>query len=459
MSSTPSLTRRNFLVGASSLLALPVLGADVVARRQHSCIVIGSGLSGLAAAYRLSRAGWDVTVLEARDRVGGRVFSRRIGGENLVCEMGAEWVGEEHERVRALCKNLNIGLQRHRFAHERFLQNGRIGAPGKLESRFTPQGRAAWEAFKKKFQSYTEEQKQWMDKFDWATWLRNIGLPAEDVRLRDLSDSTDFGETIRDLGAFVGANEYMNAEASPTDWIDWKMIGGNDRLAHELARRVGAGHIHLGTPVHEIKQRKGQVFVRSGEQIWKADAVICTVPTRALTQIQFDPPLPSAQLNAADQLQYGRIVKTSVLYDEHFWKQDDFSMVCDTTSHYIFHATQNQKGKQGILTSYAIGDKADVLASQDEMRRMKIVAEEMAPIDELAPQLARAVASVPWQRDRWTQGAYAIYKPGQWFTLRPLLRRPHGKVLFAGEHIADWQGFMEGAVETGQAAADALLGK
>lgn len=459
MSHNPSLTRRNFLVGASAVLALPVLGADIGARQRRSCIIIGSGLSGLSAAYRLSRSGWDVTVLEARDRVGGRVFSRRMGVEGLVCEMGAEWVGEEHERVRALCKHLNIGLQRHGFSRERLLQNGRIHPTGKLETRLTPQGRAAWEAFKNKFQNYTEEQQKWMDKFDWATWLRNIGLPAEDVRLRDLSDSTDFGETIRDVGAFVGANEYLNAEASPTDWIDWKIIGGNGRLPYELARRVGTQHIHFNTPAHEIKQRKGQVSVRSGEQVWKADAVICTVPTRALTQIQFDPPLPSDQLNAANQLQYGRIVKTSVLYDERFWKQDDFSMVSDTTSHYIFHSTQNQKGRQGILTSYAIGDKADVLASQDELRRMKIVAGEVSPIDERAPELARAVASMPWQRDRWTQGAYAIYKPGQWFTLRPLLRRPHGQVLFAGEHIADWQGFMEGAVETGQAAADALLSK
>lgn len=224
-------------------------------------------------------------------------------------------------------------------------------------------------------------------------------------------------------------------------------------------RRVGTQHIHFNTPVHEIKQGQGRVSVRSGERVWKADAVICTVPTRALTQIQFDPPLPSAQLNAANQLQYGRIVKTSVLYDERFWKQDDFSMISDTTSHYIFHSTQNQKGRQGILTSYATGDKADVLASQDEKRRMKIVAEEMSPIDERAPQLARGVASMPWQRDHWTQGAYAIYKPGQWFTLRPILSQPHGKVLFAGEHIADWQGFMEGAVETGEAAADGLLGK
>ncbi|BCM89910.1 L-amino acid dehydrogenase [Abditibacteriota bacterium] len=461
MSSNRSLTRRNFLVGASTLLALPILGAvpDICARRQRSCIIIGSGLSGLGAAYHLSRAGWHVTILEARDRVGGRVFSRHMGGENLVCEMGAEWVGNEHERVRALCKSLGIGLQRHQFQNERLLQNGHVSAPGKLETRFTPQGRAAWETFTKKFHSYSLEQQKWMDRFDWWTWLRNIGMPEQDIRLRDLSDSTDFGETIRDLGAFVGANEYISTAASPTDWMDMKMIGGNARLPQELAHRIGREHIHLNTPVHEIKQGRGLVSVRSGEKVWKADAVICTAPTRSLTQIHFDPPLPSAQFNAANQLQYGRIVKTAVLYDERFWKQDDFSLVTDTSSHYIFHATQNQKGKQGILTSYATGDKADVLASQDETRRMKIVAQELAPVDERTPQLARAVTSIPWQRDRWTQGAYAIYKPGQWFTLRPILSRPHGKVLFAGEHLADWQGFMEGAAETGEAAANALLGK
>jgi monoamine oxidase len=64
-----------------------------------------------------------------------------------------------------------------------------------------------------------------------------------------------------------------------------------------------------------------------------------------------------------------------------------------------------------------------------------------------------------WQRDVHTQGAYAFYRPGQWFTLRPILQRPHGKVLFAGEHLADWQGFMEGAVVTGEAAAHALAGR
>ena len=88
---------------------------------------------------------------------------------------------------------------------------------------------------------------------------------------------------------------------------------------------------------------------------------------------------------------------------------------------------------------------------------MKVVARDLVDLEPRAPQLARSIASYAWQRDEFTHGAYALYRPGQWFGLRPIIARPHGKVLFAGEHIADWQGFMEGAIETGESAADALI--
>ena len=97
-------------------------------------------------------------------------------------------------------------------------------------------------------------------------------------------------------------------------------------------------------------------------------------------------------------------------------------------------------------------------AAQSDARRMEIITRDLVPLDSRSPRLARAIESMPWQRDRHTGGAYAVYRPGQWFTVRPTLQRPHGKVLFAGEHLADWQGFMEGAVVTGEAAAKALAG-
>jgi monoamine oxidase len=167
--------------------------------------------------------------------------------------------------------------------------------------------------------------------------------------------------------------------------------------------------------------------------------------------------LPTAQTEAAEKLIYARICKNSVLYENRFWKDENFAMVSDAASHYYFHSTQNQTGREGILTSYAVGEKADVLASQSDGRRMKIIARDLIDYNEDAPKLAKNIASYAWQRDRYTDGAYALYRPGQWFGIRPILQRPHLKVLFAGEHLADWQGFMEGAVETGEAAAQNLI--
>ena len=100
-----------------------------------------------------------------------------------------------------------------------------------------------------------------------------------------------------------------------------------------------------------------------------------------------------------------------------------------------------------------------MLAAQNARRRSEIITRDLLPLNERAADLALDIQSMAWQRDVYTQGAYAFYRPGQWFTLRPILQQPHGKVLFAGEHLADWQGFMEGAVDTGEAAAQALTGR
>jgi monoamine oxidase len=239
--------------------------------------------------------------------------------------------------------------------------------------------------------------------------------------------------------------------------MDYKMTGGNSRLTDEFVKRIRLDNIKTSTLVTEVVQAEGMVTVKTNSQNYVVDAVICTVPTQSLTRIKFDPPLPAEQLQAAEQLAYARISKNSVLYRKRFWEADNFSMISDLTSHYYFHSTQNQPGTEGILTSYAIGEKADVLASQSNERRLRIIANDLVDFDNTAPCHAGKIASYAWQRDAFTDGAYALFRPGQWFGIRPVLQRPHGKVLFAGEHLADWQGFMEGAIETGESAADSLL--
>ncbi|HKX82652.1 MAG TPA: NAD(P)/FAD-dependent oxidoreductase [Pyrinomonadaceae bacterium] len=446
-------SRRDFLKTLSGFSAGIAFAPNIFSqRRKKSAVIIGAGFAGLAAANKLKTMGWNVTVLEARNRIGGRVFSHKFAGTNLICELGAEWVGESHERLKALCHDFNIPLQKHQF-EDRLLRDGKVYDPGQWG--FSTQAKAAFEKLIKGYEKLSSVQQQKLDKYDWWTYLEKIGFTEDDLRLRDLMDSTDFGESIRHVSAFGALAEY--AESSPNNEMDYKMTGGNSRLAEEFARQIGRDSVRLNAPAIEVNQSRGILTVKTAAETFKADAVICTVPIQSLLRIKFNPPLPPSQLEAAEKLTYARICKNSVLYDERFWKDENFSMVSDVTSHYYFHSTQNQAGRQGILTSYAIGEKADILASQSDARRMRIITNDLTDFDKDAPKLARGIASYAWQRDLFTDGAYALYKPGQWFGIRPILKKPHGKVLFAGEHLADWQGFMEGAVETGEAAATNLI--
>ncbi|MBX3299600.1 MAG: FAD-dependent oxidoreductase [Acidobacteria bacterium] len=419
-------------------------------------MVVGSGLAGLSAAFKLKNSGWDVTVLEARGRTGGRVFSHVMPNSGgLICELGAEWIGESHERIRQLCSDFKIGIQKHQFS-DHLLQNGIHSRPGAWD--YSPKAKAAFDRMVKGFEKLTDAQQRRLDRKDWWTHLSDIGFTREDLILRDLADSTDFGESIRHVSAFGALAEYAENDPEKTqNQMDYKVIGGNSRLVDEFVARVGRDNIRTGMKVTEINQRGGIVTVKAGNETFRADACICTTPVASLRKIKFNPPLPAAQRDAAEKLIYARIVKNSVLYEDRFWKDDDFSMVTDTTSHYYFHSTQKQAGNMGILTAYAIGEKADVLASQDDPRRMNVITRDLVDFDQQAPSLARGIASYAWQRDEFTEGAYALYKPGQWFGIRPTLKRPHGKVLFAGEHLADWQGFMEGAINTGEHAAGSLI--
>jgi monoamine oxidase len=450
-------SRRAFLrhaalaaVGAPLAFDRPVFAQR--RRARPSCVVIGAGLSGLAAAYALRRADWDVTVLEARERLGGRILSYSFPeSPDLVCELGGEWVGASHERVQALCREFGITLKDHRF-EATLLRGGQVSRPGRWD--FSAQANAAWEKFRARYKTLSRAEQLRLDGFDWWTYLEEIGYTEDDLILRDLQDSTDFGESIRHVSAYAAAAEYF--ESSPANEMDFKMVGGNSGLVRALAARVGEGNIHLNSPVVSITERAGRVTVRTNQRAFAADACVCTVPARVLDRIRFDPPLPAAQRDAAERLQYARIVKNQVLFTERFWGAENFSLVSDATSHYYFHSTNGQPGREGILCSYAVGEKADVLAAQTEARRLEIITGDLAPLEPRATRLARAVRSYPWQRDPFTRGAYALYRPGQWFTVRAALARPHGKVLFAGEHMADWQGFMEGAVVTGEEAAAAL---
>jgi len=450
-SPNPKLAAHNSRVGAS----LP--------GKKHHCIVIGGGLAGLSAAYRLSKRKWNVTVLEASARLGGRVWSYRFPqNRHLVCELGGEWIGADHCAMRRLAAEFNLDLLKHEYSF--FFWDGknrsRTFQPGGWC--FSREAKESFEVFAEKFKRYSRAECKRLDQLDWWNHLRLMGFTHEELLQRDLMDSTDFGESIRLTSAYAAATEYLESDAS--DEMDSKIVGGNSRLVEALRRGIGNEHVRTDARVKKVLQKGERVtaVLASGARV-SGDMCICTVPAPCLygpRGIEWEPPLPDKQRETAKELQYSRIMKSAVLYKKKFWPTPScggFSVFTSRVSDFCFDSTYLQEGNGAILCSYAIGEKADDLAAEPNKNDvMRWITEDVLAATSRKQAARVAIKTQPWQNEPWIGGAYAFYLPGQWFRVRPILQQPHGRVLFAGEHLADWQGFMEGAVNTGEAAADAL---
>jgi monoamine oxidase len=451
------MKRRDFIKSSGVLIGTAALTnctpAISIAGKKSKVIILGAGLAGLAAGFKLKQKGYEVTILEARNRIGGRVFSNVVDKQdNLVMEFGAEWVGESHERIKAFCEEFGLKLNDHRF--EEHLYIGGKYNPYKSWT-YEKEWNEKFKGLLERYRNMNEKQKEAMDKMDWWRYLVNNGITEKDLTIRELIDSTDFGESIRVVSADMAAAEY--AESSPANEMDYKIEGGNSRLTEELGKRIGMDNIKTAHKVFSVVQSGNTVKVtcENGAE-FSGDKVICTIPTFSVNKMKWQPALPLEKQNALHSLQYARIIKNGLLFNERFWKDEKFSLVTDMPGHYFFHTTQNQKSSKGILTSYAIGEKAQMLQSMTKENRESFTCQSFpAEFGDVKNKLVSSSAYY-WGNDAFSMGAYAIYGKGQWYSLRPILQRPFENVYFAGEHLADWQGFMEGAINSGEEAADAI---
>lgn len=452
MTTRREFLRQSALATASVLVSHPLLGNPLPTRPR--VIVLGAGLSGLAAAYALAKARCEVTILEARSRVGGRVLSHEIDSDrNLVIELGAEWIGNSHERMIALCRELELETFNNQFeTHLIYKNDYRAAGQWNYESAWA----SRFEELLNAFNAMPASEKRRLDRTDWWRYLMNNGISQRDLDLRELADSTDFGESIRHVSAYSAITEY--AESSPKNEMDLKIRGGNSRLPLALAQRIGMERIKLQHNVVSVRQEKKSVTATcENGASFTGDFVICTLPTFAVSRIAWQPDFSKERWEAINALQYCRINKHAILFSERFWKDEAFDLLTDTNPHYFYHATKFQSSTQGVLISYSIGDKADVLARQNNEYRKRMIVDALRPaFGDVSERILRQV-NYYWGNDQHTMGAYALYGKGQVFGIQPILLKPHERVYFAGEHLADWQGFMEGAVVTGEEAARAVL--
>ena len=382
------MNRREFLRGTLAAAA----GAAIPLRtsgNSRKVVVIGAGLSGLVATYELAAAGFDVTVLEAQSRAGGRVRTiRNRFADDLYCEAGAAQLFDNHATTMKYVRELGLTLDE--FAGHGgivyFMRNKRmIDAPGAqvdwpVNLAEGERGRTRAELWERYAASYfrgvdqallddvVHSELSPLDRMSTAEWLRSRGASAEAVALLRLglpdlagrgADGTSALYLVRDM-----------AHRAPRKHA-YTIRGGTDRLPAAFAARLG-DRIVYGAEVVAIEQSVSSVRVvwqRNGErQSTVADRLICTLPFTMLRRVNIAQPFSAGKRRAIEELPYTAVVKGIVQSRRRFWDDENLSGTAfsDLPINSVFHRSINQPGTRGLLESYTIGDAAQQLGRLPE---------------------------------------------------------------------------------------------
>ena len=410
----------------------------------HDVVVIGAGLAGLSCAADLVAAGRDVVVLEARDRVGGRVHSHTFT-DGQVCERGAEFVDGNHTEVLALAEELGLSLttrDNRLDARATLVDAGGRAVPMHLHATLGPD----WERWERAVAALqpTEEYEQGtlgdlMHELGMSVMARVV--IGRDVRTEFMLPPEEVSQR---FAAQVASNQV------PALRERHRIVGGNDRLARGLAARLGA-RVRLGTPVAQVDTERGEVRLPDGELL-RGDAVVAAVPLPVLSRLWPDMPL---ELGA---VAYGVGGKISVQFSRRIWRDygRNGTVLSDRAWGHLWETTDDQSGDAGILTNLlASHDGAAFAALPESVDR---IVQEIERIYPGARGLAGERVQTDWTNDPWSLGAYTCFGPGQWAAAQPALHAVHGRMFLAGEHADGFAGFMEGAVRSGRRIAAAIVG-
>jgi monoamine oxidase len=413
-----------------------------VVTERHDVVVVGAGLAGLRCAVDLAEAGADVVVLEARHRVGGRVYSHRFDGGQW-CERGAEFIDANHTSVLGLAAELGLSIT-HR--------DGEIDPRAALidaAGRAVPMHLHA---------SLDDDLRRW----EHAVAALRDEDPLEGSTLDDLMRSLDLSAMSRLVIGRDIRTEYM----LPPDSVSQRyaahlagvqqpglrerhrLVGGLDQLATGLAARLDH-RLRLGTPVESIDDVVGSVRTATGTI--EAGAVVAAVPLPVLSRLWSGMP---PELGAVG---YGIGGKISIQFERRIWRDHgrDGTVLSDRTWGHLWETTDDQSGDTGVLTNLLSSHDGAAFAALPEAPHRLIA--EIERIFPGAKGLAGERVHTDWTNDPRSLGCYTCFGPGQWSASRPAVGAVHGRLHLAGEHTDDFAGFMEGALRSGAAVAARLV--
>jgi monoamine oxidase len=240
------------------------------------------------------------------------------------------------------------------------------------------------------------------------------------------------------------------------DFERYRIRGGNDRLPGAFADRLRESLV-LESPAESIQSRQSRVRVTAGREEVDADFCVIAVPLPALRRIELDADLPRVVRDAIAGLQYGDVTKTALQYGQRFWAEEGYSgeTLTDLPIGATWDATAGQEGDPGVLMTYSPGREGTRFGAMGERARIEAAADQVAEAysDADPAELFVRGATVTWGRERFSGGSYSAWAPGQYTRFWPALRRPYGRIYFAGEHTDLYASYMEGAVRSGRRVA------
>jgi monoamine oxidase len=431
-------------------------------------VILGAGLAGLSAGWELTRAGHDVTILEAQLHPGGRVHTIREGlSDGLYAEAGAGRIPNTHSVTLEWVKHFGLPLEPF-FPKEgveiALIKGKRVRMPvdGRCDMTQVPL-------------DLTPEERNvglvGLDAHYYADRMHKIGdairtdWPPELERLDDIT-MADF---LRKRGASEDAIHYMTFGFEDDAALDFmrdayshhtkslsKIKGGNDQLPRAFAAKL-SDVIRYGCAVEHIEHKPEKVriaFRRAGmlDSI-AADAVVCAIPFGVLRLIPVTPEWSSDKRAVIDNLVYGPVVRTTFQVDRRYWQAEGLNGFGSSDKNFeVWNPTYGKPGRRGLLQSYVYEDYAHRLDQMSDNERIPTLTGDM---DEVHPGLKKHLETVivkSWVNDPWQRGAYVVYHPHQQKWYSDVCKR-EGKIWFAGEHASPWPGWMQGAIFSGIKAA------